>query len=138
MKVIIVDNQTFAIHTDDQEITTEIYPQASDILLTDEIENVLGIIEEPEEIDLETGEVITPATPGTPPMTKTEVLALMTDEQKAASDLYFVEVTQKNLSAATVEGHINPPILLDGMVAQINAKAAEYSTTTAEILKVLQ
>ena len=131
MKLIIIADTAFATHTDDQEIGLNHYPLASDILLTDEIPNVLG---QPEERG-EDGEIITPAIP---PMTRDEVIALMTDEQLAASELYINGVTNDSVTASNFMAINGDDTESKALMAKVQTAATKYGVSISTILGKLQ
>ena len=71
MKVIVLNNQAIATHENFQTLPANAYPvTAKTYIIPDGTGNVLG---QPEDIDPETGEIITPEIP---PMTEAQVQAL--------------------------------------------------------------
>ena len=132
MKLIIINEKAFATHTDDQEIGLNHYPLASDILLTDDgIPNPLG---QPEERG-EDGEIITPAIP---PMTRDEIIALMSDEQLAASELYINGVTNDSVTASNFMAINGDDTESKALMARVQTAATKYGVSISTILGKLQ
>jgi hypothetical protein len=129
MKIIIINNTAFATHDNSYEISLDLYPDATDILISDSM-NVLG---DSGGIDPETGDVTDP----TPPMTKDEIWETMSDAQKAASDLATAGVSNKKLTSANSKALFGSDSQLIEFKNMIECASTEYGVSTDDILEVL-
>ena len=130
MKIIIVNDKAFCTHSNDQEIIiSKLYPSASDLLIVNAKISPLG------------STTFNPdgTTTTIPPMTKDEILAVMTPEELAASELATAGITNTTITLALAVQAIEPDSYewakLSGKISSV---AEKHKLNISQVLGALK
>ena len=129
MKIVVVNNLAFATHSNDQEIIiSKLYPSASDLLIVNASISPLGSTT----FNLDgTSSVI-------PPMTKDEILAVMTPEELAASELATAGITNTKLTLALTAQALGDSSGILEINPLINSTAIKHRLTISQVIGALK
>ena len=130
MKIVVVNNLAFATHSKDQEIIiSKLYPSASDLLIVNANISPLG------------STTFNPdgTTTTIPPMTKDEILAVMTPEELATSELATAGITNTTITLALAAQAIDSEsIEMAELSKKVKDVAQKYKLSVAQVMGALK
>ena len=129
MKIVVVNNLAFAAHSNDQEIIiSQLYPSASDLLICSANINPLGSTSFNEDVTFTT----------IPPMTKDEILAVMTPEEIAASELATAGITNTKLTLALTAQALGDSSGILEINPLVNSTDIKHRLTISQVIGALK